>query len=122
VISVSATTPYRELAWEYVTYLVEKKVAYYQNLVNTMPEEEVLRNVNLTEILPRKSTADLSIFQHRHLKIFADTAYTAHLRPRLTSWTKPARIINEELQACLIGLKTPQEAMDSMAVLIDPEL
>lgn len=122
VVSVSANTPYREQAWEYVRYLVENKVKYYQDLVSTMEPLDVLREVNLTEILPRKSTADLSIFQHPHLKIFVDTANTAHLRQRLTAWTKPARIINEELQAAILGLKTPQEAMDSMAAKIDPEL
>ncbi len=122
VISISATTPYREEAWAYVVWLEENKVAYYQELAKTMDSEEFLRNVNLTEILPRKSTADLPIFSHPHLKIFVDTADSTHLRQRFTSWTKPARVINEELQAAILGMKTPQEAMDAAAAAINEDM
>lgn len=122
VISVSATTPYREEAWEYVVWLEENKVQYYQELARTMDSEEFLRNVNLTEILPRKSTADLPIFGHPHLSIFVETADATHLRQRYTSWTKPARVINEELQAAILGIKTPQQAMDDAAAVINADM
>jgi ABC-type glycerol-3-phosphate transport system substrate-binding protein len=122
VVCISETSKYKEQAWAYAKYLCENKVEWYKNAASGPNINETLRDLNPAELLVRKSVRSLPFFQHPHMKPYVDTVQSATLRPRLNQWIMPARIINEELQAAILGIKTPKQAMDDMAGRINPLL
>jgi ABC-type glycerol-3-phosphate transport system substrate-binding protein len=124
LMSISNTSQYKDKSWEYVKYLCENKVQYYEDFikanVNDMPK--IMRELAAGDLMPRKSAHPLPYFQHKHMKTFTDTIEYGQLQPRLTQFVLVGRTVNEELQAAIIGQKTPQEAMEAMAKRIQPEL
>jgi ABC-type glycerol-3-phosphate transport system substrate-binding protein len=124
LMSISNTSQYKDKAWEYVKYLCENKVQHYKDFVNAnlndMPK--IMRELAAGDLLPRKSAHSLPYFQHKHMKTFTDTIDNGRLQPRLTQFVLVGRTVNEELQAAIIGQKTPREAMEAMARRIQPEL
>ena len=122
IVAVSNQSKNKQLAWEFSRFVVETEVKYYQDMLKNQTPEQAVAKIPLFSLLVRRSSAKLAAFQHPLLKVFVDTAPQATLRPRYTNWVKPARTINQELQAAILGLKSPKEALDNMVTIINAEM
>jgi ABC-type glycerol-3-phosphate transport system substrate-binding protein len=119
VTAITATSTRKDDAWIYIKTMTENKLKWFENLAKTMDAPTALRDINWGDTLVRKSPRNWELFRNPHMKIFIDSVGAATLRPRALRWIEKARFLNEELQAAILGLKTPKKAMEDATARIN---
>ena len=116
-LSIPVGSPHKEAAWLFIQYfmLPDQQVAVFTVAGAAPATTAALQRPELT-------APDPYFGGQAPFEVFREALATATHLPYVGAWTKVDSIINENLDAALLGKKTAQAALDDAAAAADKEL